>query len=455
MERFVFAARSRLADLWDRIRSSYWFVPSVMFLGAILLALGMVRLDVYLSHSAAWTDSPMFQGFAGSGARSILSTIASGMVTVTALVFSLTIVSLQLASSQFGPRLLRTFMKSFGNQVVLGTFTSTFIYCLVVIGTVRDDGFVPQLSTATGILLGIVAIAVLIYFIHHVATSIRIENLIAEVNTDLRAVIDERFPSEIGESPANLTDIDWDRLGENFKTVCAAGAGYIRRIDSETLMSATREHDLVVRVERNPGDFVVEGALLFSVWPKERVTDEVGREVRRSIVLGAARTPMQDVAFAVRQLVEVALRALSPGINDPFTAIECANRLAEGLCIVVRRPRPSAYRFDDERRLRVIAEPMNLRDLTHAAFDPIARAGGGNGDVALHLLQVLATIAACALDAGDRRFLIDFALDLERQLQQQLTLERDRQRLAAGFAAALAKASVGGDRQEAELSHHP
>jgi uncharacterized membrane protein len=453
----VFAARSRLADLWDRIRSSYWFVPSVMFLGAILLALGMVRLDVYLSHSAAWTDSPMFQGFAGSGARSILSTIASGMVTVTALVFSLTIVSLQLASSQFGPRLLRTFMKSLGNQVVLGTFTSTFVYCLVVIGTVRDDGFVPQLSTATGILLGIVAIAVLIYFIHHVATSIRIENLIAEVTADLRAVIDERFPSEIGESRANRTDIDWERLslGDNFRPVCAAGAGYIRRIDSETLMSATREHDLVVRVERNPGDFVVEGALLFSVWPKERVTDEVGREVRRSIVLGAARTPMQDVAFAVRQLVEVALRALSPGINDPFTAIECANRLAEGLCIVVRRPRPSAYRFDDERRLRVIAEPMDLRELTHAAFDPIARAGGGNGDVALHLLQVLATIAACALDPGDRRFLIDFALDLELQLQQQLTLERDRQRLAAGFAAALAKASVGGDRQEAELSYHP
>ena len=168
--------RSRLIDVWDRMKSSYWFVPSVMFFGALVLAFAMVRLDLYLWRSETLTDTPWFPKFEGDGARSILSTIASGMVTVTGVVFSLTIVSLQLASSQFGPRLLRAFMSSLGNQIVLGTFTSTFLYCLVVIGTVRAGmGFVPQLSTATGILLGVVDIAVLIYFIHHVATSIRIE----------------------------------------------------------------------------------------------------------------------------------------------------------------------------------------------------------------------------------------------------------------------------------------
>ena len=439
----MFAARSRLADLWDRLRNSYWFVPSIMFLGAILLGLAMVRLDLYLSRSQTLADSPLFPGFDGGGARSILSTIASGMVTVTGLVFSLTIVSLQLASSQFGPRLLRTFMSSLGNQIVLGTFTSTFIYCLVVIGTVRDQGFVPQLSIATGILLGIIDIAVLIYFIHHVATSIRIENLIAAVNGDLRAVIDERFPSEIGESPADRTNIDWSRLslGENFTRVCAAEAGYIRRIDNETLVSATGEHDLVVRVERSPGDFVVEGGLLFRVWPDENVTEEIVDHVRASIVLGRDRTPKQDLAFAIRQLVEVALRALSPGINDPFTAVECINRLGEGLCIVVRRPRPSAYRFDENGRLRVIAEPLSLEALAHIAFDPIARAGGANGDVALRLLETIATIASCAVEPEDRRFLIDFALDLERQMQGQLALERDRHAVTTGFAAALSAVS--------------
>ena len=160
----VMFPRSRLIDVWDQMRNSYWFVPSVMFFGALVLAFVMVRLDLYLWRSETLTDSPLFPKFEGDASRSILSTIASGMVTVTGVVFSLTIVSLQLASSQFGPRLLRAFMSSLGNQIVLGTFTSTFLYCLIVIGTVRGSmGFVPQLSTVTGILLGVIDIAVLIF----------------------------------------------------------------------------------------------------------------------------------------------------------------------------------------------------------------------------------------------------------------------------------------------------
>ena len=436
----MFFPRSRLIDFWDRTRNSYWFVPSVMFFGALVLAFVMVRLDLYLGRSEALTDTPWFPKFEGDGARSILSTIASGMVTVTGVVFSLTIVSLQLASSQFGPRLLRAFMSSLGNQIVLGTFTSTFLYCLVVIGTVRDSmRFVPQLSTVTGILLGVTDIAVLIYFIHHVATSIRIESLIATINDDLREVIDAMFPCEIGESPSDRLQVDWDRLslGENFRRVRASAAGYIRHIDSEMLMSTAREHDLVLRTAHAPGDFVVEGAVLFCVWPGATATDEIAGRLRESIVLGKDRTPKQDVAFAVRQLVEVALRALSPGINDPFTAVECINRLGEGLCIVVRRQRPSAYRFDETGRLRVIAEPMSLQVMTHQAFDPIARAGGGNGDVAVRLLETIITIAWCAADLADRRFLIDFARELEQQMQGQLVLERDRRVVAERFERAL------------------
>ena len=146
-------------------------------------------------------------------------------------------------------------------------------------------------------------------------------------------------------------------------------------------MSAAREHDLVLRIERRPGDFVVEGVQLASAWPIDRVSDETANEIRLSVALGPDRTPKQDVGLAIRQLVEVALRALSPGINDPFTALECTNRLGKGLCRVVRRHRPSRYRTDADDRIRVIAEPVGLATMTRAAFDPIARAGGGNGDV--------------------------------------------------------------------------
>jgi uncharacterized membrane protein len=295
------------------------------------------------------------------------------------------------------------------------------------------------LSTVTGILLGVIDIAVLIFFIHHVATSIRIESLIATINDDLRAVIDAMFPSDIGENPSDRLQVNWDRLflGEDFRPVRAAAAGYIRHIDSEMLMSTACEHDLVLRVAHTPGDFVVEGSVLFCAWPAAKATDKIAGRLRESIVLGKDRTPKQDIAFAIRQLVEVALRALSPGVNDPFTAIECINRLGEGLCIVVRRQRPSAYRFDETSRLRVIAEPMSLQAMTHVAFDPIARAGGGNGDVAVHLLETVVTIAWCAAELADRRFLLDFARELEQQLQGQLVLERDRRAVAERFERAL------------------
>ncbi|MBK8174649.1 MAG: DUF2254 domain-containing protein [Rhodospirillales bacterium] len=422
------------------MRSSYWFIPSLMFLGAIILSILMVRLDIYVLRNNFITDESWFPKFEAEAARSILSTIASGMVTVAGVVFSLTIVSLQLASSQFGPRLLRTFMNSLGNQIVLGTFTATFLYCLILIGTVRDRiDFVPQLSVVTGILLGVIDVAVLIFFIHHVATSIRIESLIATVTTDLRTVIDRIFPVEIGEEPpdrgvANDARLQFDK---DSAAIRARSSGYVRHVDGEMLLAIARHHDLVLHVDRKPGDFVVEGATLFRVVPSERVTEEVTGRILDSTVLGRDRTPSQDMDFALRQLVEVALRALSPGINDPFTAVECVNRLGEALCIVVRRPEPSAYRVDDNGVLRVIAEPLGRPEMIRTAFDPIARAGGSNGDVAARILEIIITIATYAKSRPARIELIEYANALEAQMNEQLALPRDRNAVATRFAAAL------------------
>lgn len=431
--------RSRLVDLWDRMQASYWFLPFLMFLIAVVVAIAMVRLDVYV-----WRNSPeasrWFPSFEAEAARSILSTIASGMLTVTGIVFSLTIVSLQLASSQFGPRLLRTFMTSRANQLVLGTFTATFIYCLIVNGTVRGHlDFVPQLATAGGILLGIIDIAVLIFFIHHVATSIRVESVIANITEDLHDVIEKLFPSQIGEPSADPREAEheWREPSGSSRSICSRNAGYIRHIDDHMLLTAAREQDLILRIERTPGDFVVEGVQLASAWPAERVSDETQDQIRLSVVLGPDRTPRQDVGLAIRQLVEVALRALSPGINDPFTALECINRLGEGLCRVVRRHRPSRYRTDVDDRIRVIAEPVGLATMTRAAFDPIARAGGGNGDVMIRLLETVVMVAFCANREDDRTFLIDYARALKRQSDTQLPLARDRAHVAERFAHAL------------------
>lgn len=443
----MFLPRSRLVDLRDRISGSYWFLPSIMFLGALALALGTLRIDIFLDRSDALSTSPWFPKFGADASRSILSTLASGMLTVTGVVFSLTIVALQLGSSQFGPRLLRTFMNSRGTQVVLGTFTSSFIYYLLVMGSVRGDiGFVPQISTATGVFLGMLDIAVLIYFVHHLATSIRIESVLATVSDEVRDVIDALYPSGIGDERDQQPETDWKDVvaaSEGFR-VRAEEAGYIRQIDSKALMSTACEHDLLLRVELQPGAFVLDGGVLLTVWPDSAVSDDARERLRKSAVLGPDRTPGQDVGFAIRQLVEVAVRALSPGINDPYTAVECTNRLAEALCVAARRRRPQAERRDETGRVRVIAEAMRLPAMARTAFAPIARAGGGNGDVAVRVLESLVTIAACARDADDRRVLIDFAGELARQMQSQLTLERDRRAVGERFHSAM---QALGDRE--------
>lgn len=433
--------RSHLVDRWERMKSSYWFVPTVMFIAAVTLAVTALALDVHFED--VWVGLvPWFPKVEGDGARSILSTIASSVVTVAGVVFSITIVALQLASSQFGPRLLRTFMSSLGNQLVLGTFTATFIYCLIVIGTMRESiDFVPQLSTGIGILMGVTSIGVLIYFIHHVATSIRVETVIATVTEDLRQVIDTMFPSELGERPAaeHQAERQAPPIDGETRPVRARAAGYIRHVDEAMLISAASEHDLVLRLERRPGDFVVEGAVLACAWPAERAGDAALDKIGESVVLGPDRTPKQDLAFALRQLVEIALRALSPGLNDPYTAIECVNRLGEGLCRAVRRHPPSPFRVDRDGRLRVIAEPMDLRAMVGSAFDPIARAGGGNGDVAARLIETVLMVASCAGREEDRAVLIDFAHALKRQCESQMSLDRDRAALAERFRSALAE----------------
>jgi uncharacterized membrane protein len=433
--------RSQLVDRWDRVRSSYWFVPSIMFLGAVLLAMGMLWLDTALGFDGQSSSSGLgLAQFEGEGARSILTTVATGMLTIVGVVFSLTILSLQLASSQFGPRLLRAFMMSVGNQIALGTFTSSFIYCIIVIGSIRNgSGFVPQLSTATGILISVFDIGVLIYFIHHVAASIRVESVIETISIDLRRVIDRLFPTNIGDEPEENSDPEVQRvLPGPARRVHATAGGYIRHIDDAMLMSVAVEHDLVLSLDRRPGDFVVEGTALAEIWPFAHASDEIAEYVRHSVVLGRDRTPLQDARFAIRQFVDLALRALSPGINDPFTAVECINRLSDGLCRAARRRTPSPYRIDGDGRLRVIARPMSVVEMAHAAFDPIARAGGENGDIVIRLLETILIVASSARLMADRAYLIEYAHDLKRQSDTQLPLERDRTAVAERFEAALA-----------------
>lgn len=393
---------TRLLGALDRLRASFWFLPSVMAAGAVALSFAIVLLDLWLRIELR-TEASWFVTFGPEGARAILSTIAGSMITVAGLTFSITMLTLQLASSQFGPRLLRSFLRDRGNQVVLGTFISTFLYCLLVLRTVRgtqDASFVPHLAVAAGLLLAVASLAVLIFFIHHTAHAIRLETILADLAHETRATIERLYPQEVGQEPeaAPAALPDFDREGRSIE---AASGGYVQIVDDAALMRLAREHGLVMRLDARPGDFVAASQPLLTAWPASRVDDGLDRDLAGAMVLGEERTTLQDLDFSLGRFVEIAQRALSPGINDPATALYCIDRLGEALLLLARRDMPSRLRADEAGDIRIVVQAESRGEAARAAFAAVARYGFGDVDVVRHLLAGLAAVAA-ALPPSER-----------------------------------------------------
>jgi uncharacterized membrane protein len=425
--------RAALMNRWDVVRNSYWFLPGLMAAGAVLLSLGTLHADALLAGGGLGDAWWVYTGSA-EGARSVLQTIATSMIGVAGVVFSITTVTLTLAANKFGPRIFRNFMRDTGNQVVLGTFTATFLFCLLILRQVRGsdndhDQFIPQLSMLTAVALAVFGLGVLIYFIHHVASSIQTANVVAAVGGDLLGQIRDLYPQQIGRGPADgaaeevgLAAQVPPRFDAEAVPVPAPAGGYLRRVEADDLVRVAAAHDLLVRVDRQPGDFVAAGDTVLRVWPPDRAAEAVCESLRQALVIGDQRTPAQDVRFPLGQLVEIACLALSSGVNDLFTAIMCVDRIGEGIAFLARRAIPSAFRADDSGRLRVVAPRPDLPALLATAFDPIRHNGRDQPLVPTRVLEALARVAAAARRSGDKDAVL-----------AQAELARD-QAIAAGAA---------------------
>jgi uncharacterized membrane protein len=387
---------TRVTAFWGRLNASFWFVPAVMALLAISLAFVLIEVDAL--RDVAQTDNPTaLYTFGPAGARATLSVIASSMITVASLIFSITMLSLQLASSQFGPRTLGNFMQDRSNQIVLGTFIATFLYCLVVLRSVRGtegSSFVPHLAVAFGVLMAAASVAVLHYFIHHIASSIRVETLLEKLAVEGCAAVDHVFPERLGHGQAD--EAVGQPLPDDFVTdsrqIAADSDGYVQSIGGDVLMRIAAKHDLVLRIVARPGVFVTKGACVITAYPKARVSDKIDEDLRGAVVIGRDRTSYQDLDFAIRRIVELAQRSLSPGINDPTTALYCIDRLGQVLGRFADRDIPSPMRLDQSGQLRVLTEVFDLGDLTCRAFAAIARYGMTDVDVVTRVAQTLATL---------------------------------------------------------------
>lgn len=394
--------RTRLFAWWDALRSSYWFVPALMTLGGVALSIGMTRLDESLARS-----NGLIHEFASTpeGARSMLSTLAGAQITLAGLSFSITIVALTVASQQFGSRLLRNFMRDLGNQIVLGTFVASFVYSVLVQVQIRggdESTWVPSLSLGVAIAMALASLGVLIYFIHHVAASIQASELIAVVGAEIDAAIDTLFPEEAGNEAhaRDREDPAAESPGEGGTDVLADRVGYVQAIDLDGLMAIARKRDVMIRLACRPGDRVVRSCPVATVWPE--ASDEVSRAVNRALILGVHRTSVQDLEFSIDQLVEVAVRALSPGINDPFTAMTCIDRLSASLCLLARRDIPSPVRRDDDGKPRVLARPWSFPGALDAACDQIRQYGRGSASVSIRLIEGLSLVARQVWRRRDR-----------------------------------------------------
>ncbi len=275
--------RWRIAYYWWQLRASYWFVPMLMTFGGIVLAVGMMEIDTKVKPDILNGIWWIYQG-GSDGARTVLAAVAGSVITVAALVFSITVTALQLASQQFGPRLLRNFMRDLGSQIVLGTFTATEIYSLMVLRTIHGGpngdaggGFVPHLAVSVGVLLAVASMGVLIYFIHHIALMLQAPQVIANVATDLFAAISELYPDDVGEGAA-VPEPDYpDGYPENARAVPAPMDGYLQVLDDDALIAVAERFDLLIRVEHRPGRWVVKDTPIAPIWPSDRIPSPARR----------------------------------------------------------------------------------------------------------------------------------------------------------------------------------
>lgn len=382
---------------WNELKNTFWFMPIFLIGIAIFLALGFLYFDNQVTIKPEGITAFLFTGSA-KAAYDILSTISGAMIGVAGTVFSITLVALTLASSQFGPRLIRNFMYDRINQVVLGSYAATYVYCLIILNSIKDNdqiSFIPSFSILFALLATVINIILLVVFFHHITINIQADNVIAEVSNSLSTSLTEIFPNEIDEEKSLRPDEEAKGEIEGYahhQCLLASDHGYIRYVDLESLIELGKKHEVVVELFFRPGDFLVENQELGRIHGQKLLDDNILDNFKSQFIFGKSRTKEQDIEHSIHQLVEIASRALSPGINDPFTAISCINNLTSVMCYLAKAKFPSSCRFDESGQLRLITKVLTFDGILGAGFNQLRQYSRGNPSVAIRIMEALQTI---------------------------------------------------------------
>lgn len=390
---------------WQAALDGFLLVPGAIALAYVCLALALVRIDRSLG--AARTGY-FFGGDAGA-ARGILETIAGSLITVAGLAFSLTIVVLALVSSQFSPRATPGFLADRLNQAIAGTFVGVFGYCLVMLRSVRSEvestgeGFIPRLGVTVAIFLAVGSLGLLLIFIHHLGTAIQISRIAARIAAETSDQIEDLHP-ERGLQEARSPQLERDRLASvGSATVQPREAGFVQSVALEPILGAVRAPGVCLSVRVRAGDFVTASTPMVEVWPASALTEDAAARIRRGVTLGKERSIHDDALYGVRQLADIAVKALSPGVNDPTTAIDCIGYLRDLLERLAARELPETVGLEREGALLVAVRPT-FEDYLTQAFAEAGLYASSSTRVIVVLLDALHGVArvAQAFDDGRR-----------------------------------------------------
>jgi uncharacterized membrane protein len=417
---------------WDALRTTFWVVPTLLIVVAALLFTVTIEIDWAAYHHHLSLPWWVKTGSADAG-RQVLIAIAAAIITTVGVVFSITILALTLASQQFGPRMMRNFIRDPGNQLTLGIFVATFVYSVLALGSITSlpgGDFVPHLTITVSEAFLLVDLAVLVYFIHHIAKSIQLPEVIAGIARDLERAIDAEFPvreplrdeNSGGSSsvPAELTD----KLNLRGAEVTAKQSGYLQFVSYSELVDIAETLDAVIRLSHRPGHFVVANRRLATVWPAG-AAGQVAAALDKAHVTGPHRTLSQDPVFAIDQLVEIAIRALSPAVNDTFTALTCIDWLSAGLSEVSMRVLEEGIYRGRSGKVRLIEFDPNYSRMVNRAFDKIRQAGRGMPAVDIRLIDALSHISENTVSRRQRDVLLRQAQMILRAAEKEVVEPND------------------------------
>jgi len=418
---------ARLRKLYDDLAETFWLLPALIVFGAALAALGMVELDRKEVVPDWLLERWLYDGGA-TGARTLLGAVASSTIGVASTVFSITIAALTLAAGQMGPRLLRNFTKDRSNQLTLGVFLGTFSFALLVLRSVRtqDEGaFIPHLALTAAIVLAFVCVMMLVYFVGHIAGRINVDTVIDLVSEELQSTIARLTIKERQPDPPP------PHFWKQATPITDGRRGYLQHLDQGGLADWAAEHNTTIRMLVRPGDYVFPGAPIAVITPAAEGADAA---IRDATALGPQRVSSADLEFAVKQLVEVAVRALSPGINDPHTAMGALDRLGAALCEFAPRYLPTGVLLRDDRPALVVPA-LKYDGLLDAMFQMIRQSALTNAAVQRHLLEVLTAVVSTERDPERMKCLRQQADIVEQDARRNISTPADLRGIVARHAA--------------------